>query len=233
MLHVLKPHITTTNLPLDARTLLQTPILVELEQSAGGFIKYFGIKKKNLLKQLPSGINKSYYPILQSVANDYLKEGKILLTLSVDGIPLYKSSPRGFWPILGIFDQAVDKTPFIIALYFGESKPTDSEEFVEECLLLENGFIENEIQYVFRISCIIADAPARQFLKSMVSYASYNACKKCCQEKTYYGRMTWPHEARITFRTDEGFKNSEYMHEHQKAISLLTHLSTGLVTQVP
>lgn len=141
-------------------------------------------KKKNLLKQLPSGINKSYYPILQSVVNHYLKEGKILLTLSVDGIPLYKSSPRGFWPILSTFDQAVDKTPFIIALYFGESKPTDSEEFlkefVEECLLLENGFIENEIQYVFRISCIIADAPARQFLKSMVSHASYNACKKCC-----------------------------------------------------
>ncbi|XP_048002562.1 uncharacterized protein LOC125239113 [Leguminivora glycinivorella] len=159
------------------------------------------------------------------------------VTLNVDGLPIHSSTTHSFWPILCILDQSPDKQPFIVALYYGQSKPNNAavflRPFVEECLRLEqNGLYVNGVKFEFRVSCIIADAPARAFIKCIKSHNSLHACEKCQQEGVYIGRTVWPYSSELSLRTDIGFVNQEY-EDHQILKSILTELDVGLVTQVP
>ncbi|KAL0153062.1 hypothetical protein M9458_051661, partial [Cirrhinus mrigala] len=51
--------------------------------------------------------------------------GQVELCFNVDGVPLFKSSKMCFWPILG---QIQNSQPFIVALFYGSSKPDSVEE---------------------------------------------------------------------------------------------------------
>lgn len=130
------------------------------------------------------------YPLVQKLKISFPDDNLLTVSVNVDGLPLHRSSNKSFWPLLGILDQAVDKTPFIIALYFGNTKPLLADDyfrlFIEECLSLEsNGILFENVKYIFRISCIIADAPARAFTKCIFSHNSLNGCEKCCQKGVY------------------------------------------------
>lgn len=70
-------------LPKDCRTLLSTPEKITIETKAGGQIWYNGIRK---------GI-KTVFPKLNSNLS-------IELHINADGLPLFKSSPLEFWPLL-------------------------------------------------------------------------------------------------------------------------------------
>lgn len=105
--------------------------------------------------------------------------------------------------------------------------------FVNECLNLEqNGLYIGGVKYDFRISCIIADAPARSFIKCIKSHNSVHACEKCKQEGTFLGRTIWPYLSELSLRNDDGFSNQEY-EDHQLTKSILTELDVGLISQVP
>lgn len=71
------------NLPRDSRTLLKTPRTVKIEKRAGGQFWYNGIT--NCIKQ-----------VFGKVTTNTTLE----LNFNVDGLPLFKSSPLSFWPIL-------------------------------------------------------------------------------------------------------------------------------------
>ncbi|XP_041987649.1 uncharacterized protein LOC121739324 [Aricia agestis] len=162
----------------------------------------------------------------------------ITITLNVDGLPVHSSSSNSFWPILSILDQSIDKEPIIVGIYYGSSKPNDANDylrpFVDECLHLEkHGLVVNGQHYNFRVSCIIADAPARSFLKSIKSFNSLYGCEKCEQEGTYLGRTVWLYTSDMRLRTDAGFSNQLYGDEHQQSKSILSELDVGLITQVP
>ena len=81
------------DLPKDARTLLGTPSGVNLETLDTGDFKYFGIETniKRLLKLIPSLLK---------------KDDIINLLFNIDGLPLFKSSLRQFWPILASFNNS-------------------------------------------------------------------------------------------------------------------------------
>lgn len=71
------------NLPIDYRSLLQTPRHVEITAAAGGRIWYNGIEKN--LRQIFSKLD---------------RDVSIALNFNVDGLPIFKSSKQEFWPIL-------------------------------------------------------------------------------------------------------------------------------------
>lgn len=237
LLHILHPYHPT--LPLDSRTLLKTPRIIKSVPCAGGSFIYFGLKE-NLVKRISLGLISCSYPIIKDIAHNlHCPFDKIItITVNVDGLPLNKSTTKCFWPLLCVLDQSVNRTPFIVALYFGNSKPNNSTEFfqdfVNECLLLEKaGIIVNNVNYMFRISCIVADSPARSFLKNIVSHNSLHACEKCTQEGIYMGRTTWQYQnKKAVLRNNESFKNFLY-DDHQYSVSILSSLSLGLITQVP
>lgn len=236
LLHILKPHFPS--LPLDSRTLLVTPRSINVIDCSGGSFAYFGLEK-NIIQKASSGLqtDRSKYPLIDKIKNDLRVENIFTITVNVDGLPIEKSGTKSFWPLLAVLDQANDKSPFIIALYEGDAKPNSSNEFltpfVNECADLERrGIMFNNVLFSFRISCFIADAPARAFLKCTVGHNSLYGCEKCLQEGVYHGRTTWPLENNTVLRNDKDFENCVY-EDHQYTQSVLTQLNIGLITQVP
>lgn len=71
-------------LPKDSRALLKTPRFIDIESRAGGQYWHHGIE--NSLRKIFAKLNTNI---------------KIALNFNIDGLPLFKSSPIGFWPILG------------------------------------------------------------------------------------------------------------------------------------
>lgn len=71
-------------LPKDSRAFFKTPRFIDIKPLAGGQYWHYGIE--NCLKNIFSRLNTNI---------------KIKLNFNMDGLPLFKSSPIGFWPILG------------------------------------------------------------------------------------------------------------------------------------
>ncbi|XP_054723470.1 uncharacterized protein LOC129233475 [Uloborus diversus] len=233
LLHNLKPYLP--NIPLDARTLHKTPRSLNVQNCCGGSFIYFGILS-NILEKASSGIVSSNYPIIENLKSA-VNPNIFTISVNVDGLPVNKSNTKTFWPILGILDQAIDKVPFVIGLFHGESKPQNSNDFfdsfVKECTILEEkGIIFNDKKYVFRISCFIADAPARAFLKCIIHFNALQGCEKCTQEGVHLGRTTWQYQSKLNLRTDEAFRDMLYP-RHQQCQTVISRLNVGLISQVP
>lgn len=237
LLKNLKPY--HPSLPVDCRTLLNTPRNLNVKHCCGGSYIYFGLKKM-LIGRIKSGLRKGIYPIISDIAECHNQSIDRLLTITVnvDGLPIHKSTTKSFWPILCILDQSINNKPFIVALYLGDSKPNNSndflQEFVNECFELENnGLNLDNVKYFFRISCFIADAPARSFLKNVVGHNSFHGCEKCLQEGVHSeGRTIWHYKKNHCLRSDNSFRSVLY-DDHQRSQTILSQLDVGLVTQVP
>lgn len=224
-------------LPRDSRTLLQTPKHVNVVDCDGGSYIYFGLLF-NIVEKASFGlVTQNRYPIMDAKLRENDDIFLLSITLNVDGLPVHASTTNSFWPILCILDQSINREPFIVGLYFGNSKPHSVNNylrpFVDECIELENsGIIFSGKKYAFRVSCIVADAPARAFLKCIKSHNSLYGCEKCTQEGTYIGRTTWQYTSNLNLRNDDYFHNQQY-EDHQISKTILTEIKIGLVTQVP
>jgi len=74
--------------------------------------------------------------------------------------------------------------PFVVALYYGSSKPDPFEEFLEDFLeelqpLIQNGVSFQNLIHTVTVKAIICDAQARSFLKSIKSHNSLHGCERC------------------------------------------------------
>lgn len=234
LLKILKPY--HASLPKDSRTLLRTPKQINVRECDAGSYIYFGLLP-NILERASTGlIDSQNYPIID-LKKLQIDSDLLTVTVNVDGLPVHSSTNYSFWPILCILDQCNNKKPFIVGLFYGESKPNNVNNylrpFVDECFELEtNGITIQGKKYAFRLSCIVADAPARAFIKSIKSHNSLHGCEKCTQEGVYIGRTTWQYSRNLNLRNDLDF-NNVYYEDHQIAKSILTELDVGLVTQVP
>lgn len=103
LLHILHPY--HAELPFDSRTLLKTPVSINVVQLDNGQLCYFGIL--TYLKYLIENF-------------DNLPDTFDLI-FNVDGIPLFKNSNIQLWPILGQI-QNVKSNPFVVAVFCGISK---------------------------------------------------------------------------------------------------------------
>ncbi|XP_053667912.1 uncharacterized protein LOC128718301 [Anopheles marshallii] len=149
--------ITKTNfvLPKDARTLLNTNRdRPELSALGNGTFWTRGIKKSLM---------------------DNLRFTTVTETISwnifIDGLPLHKSSNMQFWPIMINIQEMPLIAPITTALYCGRTKPTNAQQFMDLLVkelnkLMDEGLELNNYRVQVKIRAIIADSPARAFLKA-------------------------------------------------------------------
>ncbi|XP_065647650.1 uncharacterized protein LOC101238125 [Hydra vulgaris] len=139
------------NLQKNCRTLMKTPRYIQTLTVSGGEYVYLGIL---------NGITK----ILEMYTGNKLSLKPIFLEVNIDGLPLFKSSSKQFWPILGAFGGM---KPFIIALYCGMQKQDPVSEFLKDflaefCDLKANGFTFDNLLFKLDLKYFCCDAPARQ-----------------------------------------------------------------------
>ena len=230
LLVTLRPFVSQ-RLPLDARTLLQTPKHnSSVPQKLGnGEFYYFGIEA-GIMESLQSGLTDFHFPFFLETNN------LLTIRIGVDGLPLSKSSNSQLWPIMGILDQSIGQSVFLIAIFHGYSKPPDIfqylSDFVKEMKVLEsNGLHILGTHYNVRISLLLADAPVRAFLKQCSQFNSYFGCERCTQKGTWLKRITYL-ELDSTPRTDVSFSRNDDRNHHTGK-SPLKILDIGLVSQVP
>ena len=144
-------------LPKDARTLMGT------DQTPPDSAKFHYIKDA-----LVKGIN------LQTSTGFNFPDNTVKLELSIDGIPVFKSPPTGFWPILCRVIGANDPYPFLCGAYCGGSKDSSKPKTVDEYLtpviddilrLQEEGIQINRQRYNVKLERVVCDVPARAFVK--------------------------------------------------------------------
>lgn len=202
------------------------------EVSGGKFIS-FNLEKL-ISKRLSMGQKEVSEPLLAHIKSRCQNQ-LISLTVGIDGLPVNRSNKKQFWPILGVVDQALCATPFVIGLFYGYSKPTDCrylEPFIADCKVLEQaGICVKNVKYSFRVSRILADAPARSFLKGIKGHTSYYSCERCTVKGEWCGRVALPSTTGFA-RTDETFKN-ELHKNHHTSESVFSVLNIGMVSQVP
>ena len=199
--------------PKDARTLLRTPRHVDTAEKCGGKYIYFGIA--NRIKEL-----------MTDHAEAFTESQDLPLKINVDGVPLFKSSTTQFWPILCSFDGF---KPLIVALYYGEAKPTSPHEFLEDFLaeyshLQAHGLHWEELIFRVTIQAFICDAPARAFLKCIKGHTGYFACERCVIRGYWKNNRIILHSAnQCRSRTDEEFAVRQYTDHQTQASPLIVH----------
>lgn len=222
LLNILRLH--SLNLPKDSRTLLGTVRLnPEIQDKAGGQYYHFGV------------LNSIAEVLHQNV--DILRNIHTLeLQVSIDGLPLYKSSATQFWPILGTLQNIKQEEPVTIGLFCGTSKPTSLaeylQEFISEVNELAKGFEFEGVMLTLLLSSMVCDAPARAFLKNVKGHTGYHGCEKCTQDGLYLeNRMTFP-RIDMPLRTNESFRNKTDA-DHHHGPSPLEETSLNMVSGFP
>lgn len=212
------------SLPKDSRTLLKTPINIEVTTLDTGEMVYMGI-----LSQIQKQLKLNIVP-----SNSEDREIKI--SFNIDGLPLFKSSNTQLWPVLGLLKNHCDCRPFVVALFCGSSKPSPLniflKPFVEELVkLLDDGFNFENNNYTLKVHSFICDAPARAYVKCTKQHGGYSACDKCVEPGEYRGRVVYESVSALR-RTNESFrlKSDE---DHHVGESPLLDLPIDLVTCFP
>ncbi|XP_025407624.1 uncharacterized protein LOC112681595 [Sipha flava] len=198
LLSGLKKHKCFQSLPLDARTVLCTPTQISktIKTMKPGIYHHFG---------LISGIKK--------YALENLSELKI--AVGIDGLPLSKSNGNQFWPILAyIISEFSTKKVFPIGIYYGQSKPEDSNEFLSEFVeeandLITNGISINNVIIKVSISFICCDSPARAFILRVKTHSGFHSCTRCFIDGDYQkNRVCFPYSNRkSTLRDHNSYIN--------------------------
>ena len=231
LIKILNPHVNNI-LPEDPRTLLKTPRNIQVQKVSGGDFVYFGIMK-GITRRLSQNLSDCEFPIISKLKSQ-LQIPILSISVGIDGVPISSSNTKSFWPILGILDQVKNSSPFIIGLFCGMSKPYDTkfmEDFINEANELEIHGIDHGLQkFAFRVSCLVADAPARSFLKSCKQHNSYDSCERCVQEGEWLGRVILT-QTNCQLRTDDSFR-AQADADHHTGTSNLIRLSLGPVSQV-
>ncbi|XP_067211469.1 uncharacterized protein [Linepithema humile] len=155
LLSILNP--VLPNLPKSSKTLLQTnkshyfiTKMLALDETEGQYA-YFGIEQG-----------------LRTCINLDLHYANILyLLINIDGIKLFKSSVNDVWPILVKVQCNPDiYSPFVVAIYSGNSKPKYIHEFMKDFIMelnkllvhgisIQERHFEIKIKGFMRYSCTV------------------------------------------------------------------------------
>lgn len=212
-------------LPSDSRTLFRIDKTVILRDIGEGKMCYFGLKNC-LIKRFGSFSEEKLSQLL-----------KVELELSFDGLPISKSTNCQLWPIqCSVVNLNKFAKPFVVGIYFGSTKPTDINlyllDFIEEYKQIkQDSFEYKNFRFKVDLVRIIADAPARSFVKQCKIFNSYYGCEKCVIKGTWMGRVVF-NKSDCEKRTNEGFLSQRDANHHM-GTSPFVEIGFGLVTGVP
>lgn len=223
LLRLLKNH-GHDDLPNDRRTLLKTTRNTSLKLQANSNGKYYHFGLETCIRYLVS----RYFETIP----DELK-----INISVDGVPLAKSSKSQFWPIMISVVSNCYTEPKIVGIYHGFSKPSNVNEYLRplvddyhECRRLGVNISGHLVQ--ISINAVICDAPARSFVTGTKQHNAYFGCPKCIQEGDFLNnRMTFPETDSLP-RTDDSFRR-RLNPEHHKCYSCIEELLDDIILRVP
>lgn len=223
LLVVLKKQEKIGELPIDPRSLLKTSKKIETISVPPGEYWHFGVRKV---------VEKIYYSLRHKAPID------INLNISIDGLPVSKSSNAQFWPILVNCNESyID--PLVVGIYYGLSKPLDANIylslFVKEMKqILSSDFSIDGKLIKIKIRSFICDAPARAFIKGIVGHNGYFACERCLVEGEYFtscGHVCLK-DMNSVARTDRSFRNKE-QEEHHKFVTIIEELPIDIIKCFP
>lgn len=207
-------------LPIDARTLMQTPKnRNDIEISPGRYV-HIGIKEN--LDNFISNIGEEL--------------DEISLDFNIDGVPISRSSTCCFWPILCKPFHRKGYV-FTVGIYFGYKKPDSFPDFlrplVNELKLITEEYLYNERKMKVSVRAFICDTPARAAVTGTKSHCGYYGCNRCTQSGEYLNyRMTFPDIAAV-LRTNQSFRNMEDEEHHNYATPILEISSIDMIKQFP
>jgi len=219
LLKLCRFHLPHLQLPNSSKTLLKTPKAYAIANISGGQYFHFGLELQ----------------LLHLLSSKRCTSNVLEVMLGIDGLPISKSSKKQFWPILGIC-KVLDERPFIIGLYFSlVSKPTSVDQFLQPLVqefgkLKEMGLWHEHVRFDVKIKCVIADAPARNYIKCCVAFNGYSGCDRCVQKGDWSGRVIFTDQT-ASLRTDVDFINQSDK-SHHVGITPLLLLDIGLVSDV-
>jgi len=109
---------------------------------------------------------------------DYINENEIIqIVVGTDGLPIFKSSPEQFWPVLA-YIQPNNNEVFPVGIYCGKVKPIDSNEFLKEFVdeakvLSDSGVYVNNKTYKLSKDVFCCDAPAKSFILKTKGHSGF------------------------------------------------------------
>ncbi|KAF0706952.1 Uncharacterized protein FWK35_00039209 [Aphis craccivora] len=224
LLKGLKNHSCFNYLPKDSRTLLSTPkqISNQIRCVHPGSYYHFG---------LTAGILRYASP----------NSEEIKLAIGIDGLPISKSSGGQFWPIMAyiIDSRSVFSTVFPVGLYYGNLKPSDSNDYLHDFVneareLLTSGIDFNGFNVKVSINVFCCDSPAKAFILKIKSHSGFSSCSKCYIEGEYKNnRVCFPYSSvKSTERTHQSYITmSDEDHHINNHVSILSELpNTDIVS---
>lgn len=155
-----------------------------------------------------------------------------------DGLPLFKTSTKCFWPILTKINEKGDATPFVIGVFCGNGKPSTLGEYLKDSISNLSCFLENGLDFKgkyipVQLRGFTCDAPAHSFLKCIVGHTDFG-CEKCVTKGEWISERVVFLDCKAQLRTDSSFKNMEHKKHHSKDFpSPLTQLNIGMVSNFP
>lgn len=229
LLCIFKSHKCFNSLPKDSRTLMHTITAIDhsrLHIFEPGTYYHFGITNG----------------LLQNIQKSQSDGGHINIVVGVDGLPLFKSSPKQFWPILAYLRPDSDKV-FPIGIYCGQEKPGSCNiflnKFIEEAkALVENGLnIDNKL-YKVSFNTFVCDAPAKSFLHNIKGHSGFYSCTRREQDGEYrLNHVCFPYitpSNRPPKRTHDNYVNRSNEEHHIGNISMLyTIPDLNIITSFP
>lgn len=208
-------------LPIDYRSLMQTPRTANLIEISPGNYSHIGIKKN-----VEAFLDKEEKPLTE-----------LHLRVNVDGLPIHKNSTEmpAVWVIQGDFGYK-SCTPFVIGIYGGSTKPDDFNHFlrytIEEINELRS-FTYKEKTTKVLLKQVLADAPAKSSILSIKGHNGLFSCPKCEVEGRSIERKTCYSNLNAELRTNESFRLKSNQ-EHHNGSSIVEKLEYfDMVADVP
>ncbi|XP_073841182.1 uncharacterized protein [Musca autumnalis] len=143
----------------------------------------------------------------------------LIIDIGIDGLSLFKSSPKEVWPILGRIQNVPTTEVFLIGVYVGPKKPYNINcylhDFVKEFSDLQmSGIFLKGKKINIHLRAIICDAPAKAFVCGIKGHNSFNGCTKCQQIGERVDNVNTYSIFCGESRTDEGFISRIYENYH-------------------
>ena len=112
-------------------------------------------------------------------------DAELEINISIDGIPLHKSGRTSFWPILASIHKMPSVKPMTVAIFCGSKKPDSLEQYLRPLVDELNNLIDkgiavgnNDTTVKIKVRAIIADSPARSFIKGKTKTKQYKGSIK-------------------------------------------------------
>ncbi|KAL7378612.1 hypothetical protein ABVT39_016285 [Epinephelus coioides] len=125
-----------------------------------------------------------------------------------------------------------DFEPFIVALFYGVSKPNSVDDFLGDFLaeyteLQKSHITVNGKEIHVCIKAFVCDSPVRAFLKYIKGHTGYHCCERCTIKGEYKNK-------RVVFlgdyplRTDRDFSNGFYVDHQMTSKTVRTAISQAV-----